>query len=86
MSGRTSYYADYVSRTLPDQQQLITYSYNEKEKTITGVLLEEEDRIYLYEYRGRYTGNEFLISFAKQSIYYKLIKVEDMTAQPAYPH
>jgi hypothetical protein len=83
MSGKTSYYADYVSRTLPNHQQMITYSFLEKEKTITGVMLEELDRIFLYEYRGRYTGNEFLISFSKESIYYKLIKVEDAALQPA---
>ena len=77
MSAKTSYYADYEKRTLPLQQQLITYSFNEREKTISGVLLEEEDRIYLFEYRDRYIGNEFLISFSKSSIYYKLIKVED---------
>jgi hypothetical protein len=77
MSVRTSYYADYEKRILPTQQQLITYSFNEKELTINGVLLEEQDRIYLFEYRDRYIGNEFLISFSKNSIYYKLIKVED---------
>ncbi len=82
MSGKTSYYSDHVSRTLPNQQQLITYSFNQKEKTITGVMLEEFDRIFLYEYRGIYTGNEFLISFSKESISYKLIKVEDAIAQP----
>jgi len=78
MSTRTSYYADYEKRVLPEQQQAITYSFNEKEKTISGVILEEADRIYLYEYRDRYIGNEFLISFSKNSIYYKLIKVEDI--------
>ena len=78
---KTSYYSDYVSRIIPIQQQLITYSFLEKEKTITGALLEEEDRIYLYEYRGRYTGNEFLISFSKESTFYRLIKVEDTAVQ-----
>jgi len=40
-------------------------------------LLEKNNRIYLYEYRGKYIGNEFFISFSKESISYKLIKVEE---------
>ena len=81
MSGSTSYYADYVKKALPEQQQLITFSYDEMEKTINGVCVEDTERIYLYEYRGRYVGNEFLISFSKDSIFYKLVKVEDAPSQ-----
>ncbi|HMK27936.1 MAG TPA: hypothetical protein VK483_18035 [Chitinophagaceae bacterium] len=81
MSGSTTYYADYVQKPIPEQQQLITFSYDEMEKTINGVFLEDPERIYLYEYRGRYIGNEFLISFSKDSIFYKLVKVEDAPSQ-----
>jgi len=60
------------------QKQLITYSFNDQEQTITGVMLEKKDLIFLYEYRGEYVGVEFFISFSKQSISYKLIKVEEL--------
>jgi hypothetical protein len=63
---------------VPDQKQLITYSYNEHERKITGIMLEKEDLIFLYEYRGKYIGTEFFISFSKNSTAYKLIKVEDI--------
>ncbi len=76
---RFDYYSKIDTRSFPDQKQLITYSFNEKEKTITGVMLEKENLIYLYEYRGKYIGVEFLISFSKESISYKLIKVEETT-------
>lgn len=82
MPGTTNYYTDFVKKALPEQQQVITFSYDEEEKTINGVLLEEADRVYLYEYRGRYIGHEFLISFSKDSIFYKLVKVEDAPFQP----
>jgi len=75
----SSYYSDYEPRVFPDQKQLITYSFNETENTITGVMLEKNDLIFLYEYRGKYIGTEFFISFSKQSISYKLIKVEEMS-------
>ena len=72
------YYSQFTTEHLPDQKQLITFSFNEQLNTITGVMLEKKDIIYLYEYRGRYIGNEFFISFSKESISYKLIKVEEM--------
>jgi len=81
MRDSTTYYSDYVNKPLPEQQQMITFSYDEMEKTINGVLIEDTERIYLYEYRGRYIGNEFLISFSKDSIFYKLVKVEDAPSQ-----
>ena len=76
----SDYYSNYEPRTFPDQKQLITYSYNETERTITGIMLERKDLIFLYEYRGEYIGIEFFISFSKESISYKLIKVEELTA------
>jgi len=72
------YYSSSEPTPLPDQKQLITYSYNEHERKITGTMLEKEDLIFLYEYRGKYIGTEFFISFSKNSTAYKLIKVEDM--------
>jgi hypothetical protein len=39
--------------------------------------MEKKGLIFLYEYRGEYIGIEFFISFSKESISYKLIKVED---------
>ena len=72
-----NYYSAYETEVLPDKKQLITYSFNDIENSITGVLLEKNSRIFLYEYRGKYIGNEFFISFSKESISYKLIKVED---------
>ena len=72
-----NYYSAYETEVLPDKKQLITYSFNDIENSITGVMLEKNSQIYLYEYRGRYIGNEFFISFSKESISYKLIRVED---------
>jgi len=72
-----NYYAAYETELLPDKKQLITYSFNDIETSITGILLEKNNCIYLYEYRGKYIGNEFFISFSKESISYKLIKVEE---------
>jgi hypothetical protein len=57
----------------------MTYSFNEKEQTIIGIMEEKENLIYLYEYRGKYVGVEFFISFSKESISYKLIKVNEMS-------
>jgi hypothetical protein len=80
LSIMNSKQVDYYSRLKPklfsDQKQRITYSFNETERTITGIMQEKEDFIYLYEYRGQYIGIEFFISFSKNSISYKLIKVE----------
>ena len=74
---RFEYYSNFEVTAFPEQKQLITYSFNEKESTITGIMLEKKDHIYLYEYRGEYIGVEFFIAFSKQSISYKLIKVEE---------
>ena len=71
------YYSTFEQTPLPDQKQLITYSFNDKERTITGIIQEKEGHIYLYEYRGKYIGTEFFISFSKKSISYKLIKVDE---------
>ena len=73
-----NYYSRFETITFPDQKKLITYSFNDKEKTITGIMMEKKDLIFLYEYRGEYIGIEFFISFSKQSISYKLIKVEEL--------
>lgn len=56
---------------------MITYSFNEEERTIIGMMEEKEGLIYLYEYRGKFVGVEFFISFSKQSISYKLLKVNE---------
>lgn len=71
------YYSKPAARLLPDQKQLITYSFNDHERTITGIIQEKEGLFYLYEYRGKYIGTEFFISFSKKSISYKLIKVDE---------
>ncbi|MBV9988413.1 MAG: hypothetical protein JO301_12100, partial [Chitinophagaceae bacterium] len=54
-----------------------TYSFNDEEKTVTGLVQEKEDRIFLYEYRGKHIGTEFFISFSTSSVSYKLVKVGD---------
>lgn len=74
------YYSRFQTMTFPAQKQLITYSFNDYEKTITGIMMEKKDLIFLYEYRGEYIGVEFFISFSKESVSYKLIKVEEITA------
>ena len=71
------YYTKHEKKIFPDQQQLITYTFNEKEYTITGLMEEKENLIFLYEYRGKFVGTEFFISFSKESISYKLIKVNE---------
>ena len=76
----SDYYSAYEPRLFPDQKQLITYSYNETERTIVGIMLERKDLIFLYEYRGEYIGIEFFISFSKESLSYKLIKVEELNS------
>lgn len=77
MDLKNTYYKS-DKRVLSDQKQLITYSFNEKEQTITGVIEEREGLIFLYEYRGKYVGTEFFISFSKNSSSYKLIKVNEI--------
>jgi hypothetical protein len=74
---KTNYYANHEEKLFPDQKQSITYSYNGTEQTIIGIIEEKNGFIYLYEYRGKYVGIEFFISFAKNSGTYKIIKVED---------
>ena len=74
-----NYYGSHKEKSFPDQKQLITYSFNEKEQTIIGIMEEKEDLIYLYEYRGKYVGIEFFISFSKESVSYKLIGVNEIT-------
>jgi hypothetical protein len=65
------------SKSFADLKQRITYSYNNIESTIIGQVEEEGNQIFLYEYRGKYIGTEFLISFAKNSASYKLINVDE---------
>jgi hypothetical protein len=74
----STYYTDHKEKLFPDQKQLITYSFDNRERTIVGIMEERDGLIYLYEYRGKYVGIEFFISFSKTSIFYKLIKVDDM--------
>jgi hypothetical protein len=75
-SQRLKYFAQLESKPYSDQQQLITYSFNEEERTIVGSMEEKGDQIYLYEYRGEYIGTEFFISFSKHSISYKFIAID----------
>jgi hypothetical protein len=77
-SKQVDYYAKLKPQLFSDHTQRITYSFNETERTITGIIREKEDLIYLYEYRGQYIGIEFFISFSKKSISYKLIKVDEI--------
>ena len=80
-SKHFDYYAKHESRSFSDQQQVITYSFNDNEKTIIGAMEEKGDLIFLYEYRGKYIGTEFFISFSKNSISYKLIKIGEATKE-----
>ena len=73
------YYNKHENRSFSDQKQLITFSFNDDERTIVGAMEEKDNLIYLYEYRGKLVGTEFFISFSKQSISYKLIKVGEMS-------
>lgn len=84
-SKNFDYYSKYEPKLFPDQKQSITYSFNDSERTITGIMLEKKDLIFLYEYRGEYIGIEFFISFSKESTSYKLIKVEEMSGSPNPP-
>ena len=65
------------SKSFTDSKQRITYRFNNIEKTIIGQVEEEGNYIFLYEYRGKYIGTEFLISFSKNSVYYQLINVDE---------
>jgi len=60
-----NYYANYQEKSFPDQKQLITYSFNEEEQTIIGIMEEKDNVIYLYEYRGKLIGNDFLPLFQR---------------------
>jgi len=79
------YLVKHKSKSFSDSKQRITYSFNNIESTIIGSLEEEGNIICLYEYRGKYIGTEFLISFAKDSVSYKLIKVDEKEVAPATP-
>ena len=71
------YITKHKSKSFSDAKQRITYSFNNVESTIIGQVEEEGNYICLYEYRGKYIGTEFLISFARNSVSYKLINVEE---------
>lgn len=71
------YITKHKSKSFTDAKQRITYSFNNLEKTIIGQVEEEGNNIFLFEYRGKYIGTEFLISFSKQSVSYKLIQVDE---------
>jgi len=73
------YYSNFREKIFADQKQLITYSFNETEQTIIGLMEEKENHIYLYEYRGKFVGFEFFISFSKDSASYRLINVNAMS-------
>jgi hypothetical protein len=74
------YYTQHEDRSYSDKKQLITYSFNDNERTIIGAIEEKDNLIFLYEYRGTFIGTEFFISFSKKSLSYKLIKVGETTA------
>jgi hypothetical protein len=71
------YITKHKSKSFADTKQRITYSFNDVENTIIGQVEEDGNYICLYEYRGKYIGTEFLISFSKYSVSYKLINVEE---------
>ena len=75
------YLTKHKSRSFADTKQRITYSFNLTENTIIGQMEDEGTHICLYEYRGKYIGTEFLISFAKNSVSYKLISVDKDEAE-----
>ncbi len=72
------YITKHISRSFADAKQRITYSFNNVEHTIIGQVEENGNYICLYEYRGKYVGTEFLISFSRNSVSYKLINIEEM--------
>jgi len=71
------YYSGHDTLSFSEHKQLITYTFNNIENTILGIMEEKKSYIYLYEYRGKYVGLEFFISFSKESVSYKLIKVTE---------
>ena len=71
------YIIKHKSKSFDDAKQRITYSFNNVESTIIGQVEEDGNNICLYEYRGKYIGTEFLISFSKDSVSYKLINVDE---------
>lgn len=71
------YIIKHQSKSFDDAMQRITYSFNDIENTIIGQVEEDGNTIYLYEYRGKYIGTEFLISFSKDSVSYKLINIDE---------
>jgi hypothetical protein len=78
--------SEYFARE--DRQMLLTqepvrftYSFNNVERTVIGQVQERDNQIYLYEYRDKYIGTEFFISFSKESVSYKLIKVDGAVLQ-----
>ena len=73
------YYGKYKERSVPEHNQSITYSFNEQQQTIIGIMVEKEGLIFLYEYRGKYIGIEFFISFSKESTSYKLLQVDEIS-------
>ena len=79
------YITKHKSKSFNDDKQRITYSFNDVENTIIGQVEEDGNIICLYEYRGKYIGTEFLISFAKNSVSYKLINVEEKEGEMATP-
>ncbi|MDE3253206.1 MAG: hypothetical protein KGO92_10400 [Bacteroidota bacterium] len=83
--GNFAYLTKHVSRTSSDPKQRITYSFHDVETTIIGKVEEINNNLCLYEYRGKYIGTEFLISFSKHSVSYKLISVEDETPEVNNP-
>ena len=78
---RFNSYAQHETKSFSGKNQLITYSFNDKVQTIVGVMEENGDLIYLYEYRGQYIGTEFFISFSKKSASYKLIEINEPAVQ-----
>jgi hypothetical protein len=72
-----NYYAHHETKSFPGKKQVITYSFNDHVQTIRGMIEENGDHIYLYEYRGQFIGTEFFISFSKRSASYKLIEVNE---------
>jgi hypothetical protein len=75
------YLTKHKSKSFSDAKQRITYSFNNIENTIIGQVEEDGNYICLYEYRGKYIGTEFLISFSKSSVSYKLITVDEEQAE-----
>lgn len=71
------YITKHKSKSFADSKQRITYSFNNVEHTIIGQVEENGNYICLYEYRGKYIGTEFLISFSRNSVSYKLINIEE---------